>query len=71
MSLSSRSILSKLAGYAHLGGTNADLVCRRFCNGGSLSGLIQAYEKRLIPIPEHFVWYIKSHVDVPSFAFII
>jgi len=56
MSLSSRFFSSKLTGHAQLGGTNADLVFGRFCNGGSLEELMNKYRTRLIAIPEHFIW---------------
>lgn len=57
MLLSFRSSSSKPTGHEHLGGTNADhVLCRRFCNGGTLDGLMNKYFAQLIAIPEHFIW---------------
>lgn len=57
MLLSFRSSSSKPTGHEHLGGMNADhVLCRRFCNGGTLERLMDKYYAQLIAIPEHFIW---------------
>jgi hypothetical protein len=44
----------------NLTGNKPNFLHGRFCNGGTLRELMDAYNKREIAIPEHFIWYIAS-----------
>jgi hypothetical protein len=54
--LFTHSFMSKPTRRDHFTGNNTDLVCCRFCNGGTVRQLMDNYNERATAILEYFIW---------------